>query len=112
MMRMFEEHFPTLQIRIGIHVGSVVAGVIGRERPMFDVWGDTVNVAARMEQSGLPGRIHVSKPFVDELAQGAPPAFVDDEVVIQLPAYTLRLRGSYEIKGKGTIKTWWLTSSL
>ncbi|HLP27265.1 MAG TPA: adenylate/guanylate cyclase domain-containing protein [Candidatus Didemnitutus sp.] len=111
MMHQFEVHFPTLQIRIGIHVGSVVAGVIGRERPMFDVWGDTVNVAARMEQSGLPGRIHVSKPFVDELAQGAPPAFVNDEVVIQLQAYTLRLRGAYEMKGKGTVKTWWLTSS-
>ena len=49
-----------LRVRIGIASGPVVAGVIGRRRLLFDLWGDTVNLAARMESSGMPGRIHVS----------------------------------------------------
>jgi adenylate cyclase len=49
-----------LQVRVGLASGSVVGGVIGRRRILFDLWGDTVNTAARMESSGLPGRIHVT----------------------------------------------------
>jgi guanylate cyclase len=49
-----------LQVRVGIASGSVVGGVIGRRRILFDLWGDTVNTAARMESSGVPGRIHVA----------------------------------------------------
>jgi adenylate cyclase len=49
-----------LQVRVGIATGPVVAGVIGRQRLLFDLWGDTVNLAARLESHGMPGRIHVS----------------------------------------------------
>ena len=50
----------TVQLRIGLHSGELVAGVIGTHKFVYDVWGDTVNTAKRMETYGLPGRIHVS----------------------------------------------------
>jgi adenylate cyclase len=49
-----------LQVRIGLASGEVVGGVIGSRRALFDLWGDTVNTAARMESSGVPGRIHLA----------------------------------------------------
>lgn len=52
-----------LEMRIGIHTGSLVAGVVGSKKFAFDVWGDAVNIAARMEQSGEPGSINVSEDF-------------------------------------------------
>jgi class 3 adenylate cyclase len=50
----------TFNIRIGIHSGSVVAGIVGVKKFAYDIWGDTVNTAARMEQSSEPGRINIS----------------------------------------------------
>jgi class 3 adenylate cyclase len=47
-------------VRVGVASGPVAAGVIGQRRLLFDLWGDTVNLASRMESSGVPGRIHVS----------------------------------------------------
>ena len=49
------------QIRIGIHTGPVIAGVIGVNKFIYDVWGETVNLASRLEAHGLPGRIHISE---------------------------------------------------
>ena len=49
-----------LQVRVGMASGPVVGGIIGRRRILFDLWGDTVNTAARMESSGVAGRIHLS----------------------------------------------------
>jgi class 3 adenylate cyclase/Tfp pilus assembly protein PilF len=52
---------PYFELRIGIHTGSVVAGVVGIKKFQYDIWGDTVNLAARMEQSGVPGKINISQ---------------------------------------------------
>lgn len=81
-----------LRLRIGIHRGPVVAGVIGSRKLSYDVWGDTVNVASRMESHGEPGRIQVSDAVHDVLTE----------------AYELSPRGEVAIKGKMTMITWYL----
>jgi adenylate cyclase len=58
--RLTEEFGEEVSIRIGFHAGPAIAGVIGRKKPFYDVWGDTINVAARMESSSLPGRIQIT----------------------------------------------------
>jgi len=82
----------TLQLRIGLHTGPVVAGVIGQSKFIYDLWGDTVNTASRMESSGLPDHIQVT----DAMRQALGGRFGFEE------------RGELEIKGKGRLKTWFL----
>jgi class 3 adenylate cyclase/HAMP domain-containing protein len=81
-----------LTIRCGIHSGSVVAGVIGEKKFIYDLWGDTVNIASRMESSGLPGRIQVSEATY-HLLKGH---------------FELEPRGEIEVKGKGKVTTYLL----
>ena len=83
------------QIRIGINTGSVVAGVIGRKKFIYDLWGDAVNVASRMESSGLPGRIQVTAATYERLKD----------------KYLFEERGATFVKGKGEMMTYWLTGS-
>ena len=56
-----EKNIPYFELRIGVHTGPVVAGVVGIKKFQYDIWGDTVNLAARMEQSGVPGKINISQ---------------------------------------------------
>ena len=58
---------PFFELRIGIHTGAVVAGVVGIKKFQYDIWGDTVNLAARMEQSGVPGKINISQQTYEKV---------------------------------------------
>jgi len=105
-------------VRIGLHCGPVTAGVLGKERLQYDVWGDTVNVASRMESTGEPNRIHVSETFANALS---PTNFDLTPPTTSAPLSPARgeggeltrvhfsLRGTTEIKGKGPLTTFWLT---
>lgn len=55
-----EMNFPSWDVRIGINTGPIVAGVVGRKKYAYDVWGSTVNIASRMESNGEPGRVNIS----------------------------------------------------
>ena len=86
--------FNGLQLRIGLHCGSVVAGIIGEKKFAYDVWGDAVNIASRMESNSEAGRIHISEEFAKTIEQHT--------------EFKLIPRGTITIKGKGTMNTYWL----
>jgi class 3 adenylate cyclase len=101
MLKAIEE-FPvivediSITMRIGIHTGSVVAGIIGKNKYAYDLWGDAVNTASRMESHGEAGKIHCTEEFVRALSLSSFPSFHFQE------------RGEMEIKGKGMMKTYFL----
>ena len=85
-------HGTQLAMRIGIHAGPAVAGVLGVHRCHYDVWGDTVNIASRLEDAGRPGEIQVSEAVVRQADAG----------------YAFAARGVIELQGRGRMLTWWL----
>ncbi|MGE5139850.1 MAG: adenylate/guanylate cyclase domain-containing protein [Rudaea sp.] len=81
-----------LDFRIGINSGPVIAGVIGRKKFVYDLWGDPVNIASRMESSGVPGKIQITQATYD---------LIKDEFLCEA-------RGRVAVKGKGELETWYL----
>jgi len=92
MKKLSEAHSVALQIRIGVCSGPVVAGVIGKKKFIYDLWGDTVNLACRLEANGIPGKIQVGESTYQLLKDQFP--FED--------------RGFIEVKGKGRVKAYLL----
>jgi class 3 adenylate cyclase len=93
--RKSEKGDKTFEVRIGIHSGSVVAGIVGIKKFAYDIWGDTVNVAARMEQNSLPNRINISQSTFD---------LVKDK-------FHCTYRGEIEAKNKGKLSMYFIEYS-
>uniref|UniRef100_A0A6I8PB19 Adenylate cyclase type 5 n=1 Tax=Ornithorhynchus anatinus TaxID=9258 RepID=A0A6I8PB19_ORNAN len=93
-MKHINEHsFNNFQMKIGLNIGPVVAGVIGARKPQYDIWGNTVNVASRMDSTGVPNRIQVTTDMYQVLAAST---------------YQLECRGVVKVKGKGEMMTYFL----
>jgi adenylate cyclase len=90
--RLQDPHGHPVALRVGMACGPVVAGVVGSRRFFYDVWGDAVNVASRMETTDSVGRVQVPEAMYERLK---------DEFVLQE-------RGSIDVKGKGPMRTWYL----
>ncbi|XP_056610940.1 adenylate cyclase type 5 isoform X1 [Triplophysa dalaica] len=93
-MKYINEHsFNNFKMKIGLNMGPVVAGVIGARKPQYDIWGNTVNVASRMDSTGVPERIQVTTDLYQ---------------VLNSYNYTLECRGVVKVKGKGEMTTYFL----
>ncbi|XP_038646020.1 adenylate cyclase type 5 isoform X2 [Scyliorhinus canicula] len=93
-MKYINEHsFNNFQMKIGLNIGPVVAGVIGARKPQYDIWGNTVNVASRMDSTGVPDRIQVTTDLYQ---------------VLSAESYHLEYRGLVKVKGKGEMCTYFL----
>ena len=79
-------------LRIGIHTGKLIAGVIGKTKFAYDVWGDAVNIASRMESNGAPGKVNISK----------------DTYELVMEQFKCTYRGKIEVKGKGEIEMYFV----
>ncbi|KAL4222045.1 Adenylate cyclase type 1 [Mactra antiquata] len=87
-----ENSYNNFMLKIGVNVGPVVAGVIGARKPQYDIWGNTVNVASRMESTGKPGMIQTTEDIKTALSDW----------------YEFECRGTVKVKGKGEMTTYWL----
>ncbi|KAH9491527.1 Adenylate cyclase type 3 [Bulinus truncatus] len=91
-----EQSFNNFILRIGINHGPVIAGVIGARKPHYDIWGNTVNVASRMESTGQPGKIQVVE---------------ETKTILEAFGYKFEKRGLIKVKGKGELMTYFLEQS-
>uniref|UniRef100_A0A673N0B7 adenylate cyclase n=1 Tax=Sinocyclocheilus rhinocerous TaxID=307959 RepID=A0A673N0B7_9TELE len=95
-MKYINEHsFNNFQMKIGLNIGPVVTGVIGARKPQYDIWGNTVNVASRMDSTGVPDHIQVTTDLYH---------------VLERKGYQLECRGLVKVKGKGDMTTYFLNS--
>lgn len=92
------ETFQEFKLRIGIATGPVIAGIVGASKPQYDIWGDTVNVASRMESTGVVGRIQITSETAD-IIQRVRATTHDEEL-------SLEKRGPIQVKGKGNLITY------
>lgn len=83
-----------LRMRAGIHTGQVIAGIVGFQNFQYDIWGDTVNLASRMERHGVSGKVNVSRSVYDALKNDA--------------TFHFESRGTIEVKGKGNVEMWFV----
>lgn len=89
-----EKDLPFFEMRLGIHTGPVVAGIVGVKKFQYDIWGDTVNTASRMESSGAVGKVNISE--------------VTYELLKNDPEFTFESRGKIEAKGKGEMEMYFV----
>ena len=94
-LRDLNSEFDGLSLRIGLHTGHVIAGVIGIRKFIYDIWGDTVNTASRLESHGVPGRVHVSDTVYEQLKG----------------RFAFEPRGLVELKGRAPMQTFFLLPS-
>lgn len=91
-----EHSFNNFRMRVGINIGTVVAGVIGARKPQYDIWGNAVNVASRMDSTGVLDGIQVTE---------------DVYTILNAKGYPLTCRGEIEVKGKGCMVTYFLNGT-
>lgn len=88
-----QHSFNNFKMRVGMNVGPVVAGVIGARKPHYDIWGNSVNVASRMDSTGVPDYIQVTSEVYN---------------ILSVKGYMMQCRGMVKVKGKGDMLTYFL----
>ena len=101
---------PDFKLRVGISTGKVIAGVVGAQKPLYDIWGNTVNVASRMDYTGERGKIHLPELTAFELMNkdsvGA--ALEPGDIALMDTTVCCQYRGEIAVKGKGIMKTYFV----
>ncbi|GAB1430604.1 hypothetical protein MASR2M18_14370 [Ignavibacteria bacterium] len=111
------DNLPPIHFRYGLHTGHIIAGIVGQERSLYDIYGDSVNIAARMESSGVSDTIQCSEGFVQHfiargngiiLSGSSAKRFASENNNTMFSRFYFRERGIINIKGKGNMKTYFL----
>jgi class 3 adenylate cyclase len=108
---------PYFEMRVGIHTGPVVAGIVGVKKFQYDIWGDTVNTAARMESSGEVGQVNISEATYrsvngeERMVNGEDGASYSPTPINHSPAFVFTPRGKVQAKGKGEMEMYFVERS-